>query len=133
MQDKTSPQASVKKFFGRLVEFIMSHFLRLTIAHKLMLGFSSLLALLVIISVYALMNLNRLNDINNSILQTDLPVILASEKMIDAILAQELYTRRYMVFRTSDVLDIFLYKKKVFEDLLKRIKSRAGTKKHPGD
>ena len=112
MEDDRSPQVSEKKVFGRLVEFIISHFLRLNIANKLMLGFSSLLALLVIISVYALMNLNRLNAINNSILQTDLPVIVVSEKMIDLIFAQELYTRRYMVFRTSDVLNIFLRKKK---------------------
>jgi GGDEF domain-containing protein/CHASE3 domain sensor protein len=122
MQDQPGPQVSGKKFYGRMVDFITSHFLRLNIANKLMLGFSSLLVLLVIISAYALMNLNRLNAINTSILQTDLPIILASEKMIDAILAQELYTRRYMVFRTSDVFDIFLYKKQVFEDHLNRIK-----------
>ncbi len=81
-----------------------------------MLGFSSLLALLVIISVYALMNLNRLNEINSSIVLTDLPVIHASEKMIDLILAQELYTRRYMVFRTADVKNIFLHKKKCLNE-----------------
>jgi len=123
LQDDISPQKSKKKIFRRLAEFITLHFLRLNIANKLMLGFSSLLALLVIISVYTLMNLNRLNAINSSIVQTDLPVIHASEKMIDLILAQELYTRRYMVFRTSDVKKIFLHKKMVFEQLLKRIKS----------
>ena len=64
MADNLNPQASAKKAFGRLAEFITSNFLRLNIANKLMLGFSSLLALLVIISIYALMNLNRLNAIN---------------------------------------------------------------------
>ncbi len=123
MEDDRSPQVSEKKVFGRLIEFITLHFLRLNIANKLMLGFSSLLALLVIISVYALINLNRLNAINTSILQTDLPVILASEKMIDLIFAEELYARRYMVFRTSDMLNIFLQKKQVFEHQLNRIKS----------
>ncbi|MCP4622614.1 MAG: hypothetical protein GY850_03675 [bacterium] len=111
MGDDRSSQVRERKIFGRLVEFITLHFLRLNIANKLMLGFSSLLVLLVIISIYALMNLNRLNAINRSIVQTDLPVIHASEKMIDLILAQELYTRRYMVFRTSDTLRIFLFKK----------------------
>jgi GGDEF domain-containing protein len=123
MADNLNPQAGAKKAFSRLSEFITSNFLRLNIANKLMLGFSSLLVLLVIISVYALMNLNRLNAINSSILQSDLPVILVSEKMIDGIFAQELYTRRYMVFRTTDVMDIFLYKKKVFENLINRVKS----------
>jgi GGDEF domain-containing protein len=123
MADNLNPQAGAKKAFSRLAEFITSNFLRLNIANKLMLGFSSLLVLLVIISVYALMNLNRLNAINSSILQSDLPVILVSEKMIDGIFAQELYTRRYMVFRTTDVMDIFLYKKKEFENLINRVKS----------
>jgi diguanylate cyclase (GGDEF)-like protein len=123
MEDDRSPQVSEKKVFDRLVGFIILHFLRLNIANKLMLGFSSLLALLVIISVYALMNLNRLNAINNSILKTDLPVIHASEKMIDVIFSQELYMRRYMVFRTSDVLKIFKHKNQIFVHLLNRIKS----------
>jgi len=123
MDDAQSPQIGTKKNFGRLIDFITLHFLRLTIAHKLMLGFSSLLALLVIISLYALMNLNRLNAINQSIVLTDLPVIHASEKMIDLILAQELYTRRYMVFRTADVKRIFLHKKRIFERLIEQIKS----------
>ncbi|HIL99173.1 MAG TPA: hypothetical protein EYG51_25195 [Pseudomonadales bacterium] len=104
-----------------MVEFVSSNFLRLTIATKLMLGFSALLTLLVIISVYALTNLNRLNSINYSIIQTDLPVILASEKMIDILLAEELYLRRHMVFQTADVLDIFLSKKEEFKAQLYRI------------
>ena len=123
MADDRSPQVSEKKVVRRLVGFIISNFLRLNIANKLMLGFSSLLTLLVIISVYALINLNRLNAINNSILQTDLPVIHASEKMIDVIFSEELYMRRYMVYRTSDVLKIFLHKKQIFVHLLNRIKS----------
>jgi len=123
MEEDRSPQTGAKDLFDRVVEFISSNFLRLNIANKLMLGFSSLLALLVIISAYALTNLNRLNSINDSILQTDVPVILASGKMIDLILAEELYIRRYMVFRTSDVSDIFLHKKGVFENQLSRVES----------
>lgn len=133
MEDNRDSQASEKKVFGRLVEFITSHFLRMTIAHKLLLGFSSLLILLVIISVYALMNLNRLNAINSSILQTDLPVILVSEKMIDLIFAEELYARRYMVFQTPDMMDIVLYKKLAFENLLNRVKSVPEKRNFPVD
>jgi len=123
MADDTSPQVGEKKVFGRLVDFIVANFLRLTIANKLMLGFSSLLALLVIISFYALTNLNRINSINSSILLTDLPVILASDKMIDLIFSEELYTRRYMVFRNDEVIDIFWRKKAAFDDQIKRIEA----------
>ena len=46
MEDDRSPQVSEKKVFGRLAGSITSNFLQLNIANKLMLGFSSLLALL---------------------------------------------------------------------------------------
>ena len=113
--------------------FVIAYFLRLNIARKLMLGFSSLLALLVIISVYALMNLNRLNGLNTSILQADLPVINASEKMVDAIFAEERYGRRYLVLGTPDMMDLFVTKKKEFEGLLEQVRSTPGGKHLPMD
>jgi diguanylate cyclase (GGDEF)-like protein len=121
--DSQDPRLNEKKAFDRMMEFFIAYFLRLNIARKLMLGYSSLLALLVIISVYALMNLNRLNALNNSILHTDLPVINASEKMIDVIFAQERYARRYLILGTPDMLNLFSDKKEEFEDLLSQIKS----------
>jgi diguanylate cyclase (GGDEF)-like protein len=123
MADDKDTRVSEKNSFARLADFCVANFLRLTIANKLMLGFSSLLALLLIISFYALSNLNRLNSINESILLTDQPIILASEKMIDLIFAQELYTRRYLVFRNAEVIGIFWRKKAAFDDQLKRIQS----------
>ncbi len=121
------------KVVDRMLDSVIAYFLRLNISRKLMLGYSSLLALLVIISVYALMNLNRLNALNTSILQTDLPVINASEKMVDAIFAQERYGRRYLILGTSDVMDLFLAKKAEFEDLLQQVKSTPGGKHLPVD
>jgi GGDEF domain-containing protein/CHASE3 domain sensor protein len=121
------------KAVDRMMGFIIGYFLRLNIARKLMLGYSSLLALLVIISVYALMNLNRLNALNTSILQTDLPVINASEKMVDAIFAQERYARRYLILGTPDVMDLFSAKKKEFEGLLEQVRSTPGGKHLPVD
>jgi len=120
-----------KMVFKRLAEFVRSNFLRLNIANKLLLGFSSLLILLVIVSAFALTNLNRLNLLNESILQTDIPVILASEEMIDLVLAEELYIRRYMVFRTADVLDIFLARKNDFTTQLDRIKLAPEQREFP--
>ena len=131
MEDNRSPQPSEPLPFGPLGGFIISNFLRLSIADKLMLGFSSLLALLVIISVYALTNLNRISSINESIQQTDIPVIVAAEKMIDLVLEEELYARRYMVFRTSDVLNIFQDKQTAFEHQLDIIDSVPDRKNFP--
>jgi diguanylate cyclase (GGDEF)-like protein len=131
MDEDRNLEITDKKIVDRWVDSIIAYFLRLNIARKLMVGYSSLLALLVIISIYALTNLNRLNAINTSILQTDLPVIDASEKMIDVVLAQELYARRYIILGTSDVLNIFLEKRKEFEQLIDRIRDIPGYQKFP--
>ncbi len=120
-----------KNVFEPLVEFVRSNFLRMNIANKLLLGFSSLLILLVIVSAFALTNLNRLNQLNESIVQTDIPVILASDEMIDLVLAEELYIRRYMVFRTDDVLDVFVARKSDFTVQLDRIRGVPEPREFP--
>ena len=111
------------KVLDRLVNFAVAYFHRLNIARKLMLGYSSLLALLIIISVYALINLNRLNGLNHSILQTDIPVIATSEKMIDVLLAQELYAQRYLILGSADVLALFKGKIMEFDQLIDQIRT----------
>jgi diguanylate cyclase (GGDEF)-like protein len=110
---------------------ITSRFLRLTIAKKMLLGYVSLLSLLIIISVFALVNLNRLNSINRSILQTDIPVIAAADKMIDIILAQELYARRYAILQTSDMLNLFWDRGEEFNQHLNNLKAIPEDRKLP--
>ena len=121
--DTPHPELGELKMLDRLVNFAVAYFHRLNIARKLMLGYSSLLALLVIISVYALINLNRLNGLNHSILETDIPVIATSKKMIDVLLAQELYAQRYLILGTTDVLALFRDKIREFDQLIKQIRS----------
>jgi GGDEF domain-containing protein/CHASE3 domain sensor protein len=118
---------------GRRAGYLTRYFLGLNISKKLMLGFSSLLALLVLISVFALINLNRINAINSDILQIDLPIITASEKMIDVVLAQELYARRYLILGSSDVLNIFLQKEKEFERLMDQMRAIPADRNYPVD
>ena len=133
MAGRNKSKQTELKIIDRLIRFVVSHFYRLKIARKLMLGYSVLLVLLVGISVYALVNLNRLNEINSSILNTDLPVINTSEKMIDVILAQELYAQRYLILKTSDVLKLFWDKEKEFKQLTNEIRALPGHKAYPVD
>ena len=88
-----------------MLRAIRSYFLRISISRKLLLGYGVLLILLVIISAYSLINLNWINLINNSILTSDLPVIKASEKMIDLILEQEFYAQRYRILPKMENLE----------------------------
>ncbi len=123
MTEEQPQEAGNDKVLNRLVDGLVSKFLRLTIAKKLLLGFSSLLALLILISAYALTNLNRLNSINDSILLTDLPVILAANEMVDLIFSEELYSRRYAVFRTEEVMSLLQERNTEFKIQLERIRA----------
>ena len=133
MADRNTSKHTEWKIIDRLIGFVVSCFFRLKIARKLMLGYSVLLVLLVGISVYALVNLNRLNEINSSISNTNLPVINTSEKMIDVILAQEFYAQQYLILKTSDKLKQFMAKEKEFKRLTQEIRALPGYKAYPVD
>jgi CHASE3 domain sensor protein len=117
VSDRNPSKPHEGKFSERLIEFIVTPFYRLNIARKLMLGYCVLLLLLVGISIFALFNLNRINEINSSMLDTDLPIINISGKMVDIILAQEFYVQRYLILKSPEVLKEFWNKEKEFNQL----------------
>jgi len=57
----------------------------------------------------------------------------ASEKMIDAILAQELYARRYLILKTKDLLGIFWARDKKFKQLVAKIEGVPKDRNFPID
>ena len=133
MADPNSSQHSERKIIDRLIEFAVSPFYRLNIAKKLMLGYSVLLLLLVGISIFALFNLNQLNKINSSILETDLPIANISGKMVDVILAQERSVQRYLILKSPEVLKEFWNKEKEFNRLTEQLLALPGQKDYPID
>jgi len=108
-----------------LLKFIKSYFLRISISRKLLLGYGVLLVLLVIISAYSLINLNWINAINNSILNSDLPVIKNSEKMIDLILEQEFYAQRYRILRNLESLEHYREREAEFTQIAEQIANQS--------
>ena len=104
-----------------MLGFIKSYFFRISISRKLMLGYGVLLVLLIIISAYSLFNLNWLNAINNSILHSDLPVINATDKMIDIILEQEFYAQRYRILHKKENLARFWKRDEEFKQITEQM------------
>ena len=82
-------------------------FARLTIASKMLLGYMTLVVLTVIVVVYALVSLQRINNLNSSIVKVDIIVEEASDKMLDALLAQDTYEKRYLVLKSGDMRQLF--------------------------
>jgi len=56
-------------------------------------------ALTVIVVVYVLVNLQRINNLTQSIVNVDIKVEEASDRMLDALLAQETYEKRYLILK----------------------------------
>lgn len=106
----------------RVLDSGLGVFSRLRISEKMLFGYLLLVILLALVSLLTIISLNRLNTINNSILKTDIPVIEASEKLLDTLLDEELYIRRYLILKSPEMLDLFMERKRKFNELLKKIK-----------
>src|SRR4030067_3616465 len=94
---------------------------RLTIAKKLLLGFLSYGVLTILIALIALSSLQRLNEINNRIIERDVPLVEITDKMIEALLAQELYGRRAFILKSSEMEALFWKRSEEFKRLLKQM------------
>ncbi len=99
----------------------MHRFFRLTIARKLLLGFVSYGILTILIALIALSSLQRLNEINNRIINRDIPLVEIGDKMIEALLAQELYGRRSVILKSSEMEALFWKRSEEFENFVREI------------
>jgi GGDEF domain-containing protein/CHASE3 domain sensor protein len=100
---------------------LAARFFRLNIAKKMLLGylFSSLLTIL--IALFILSRLEHLNRINNSIIETDIPLLEITDKMMETLLAQALYGHRSMILKSPDLLPLFFARSDEFDQLTKRM------------
>ena len=96
-------------------------FLRLTIAEKLLFGFLSYGILTILVALISLSSLQRLNEINNRIINRDVPLIEIADKMIEALLAQELYGRRSVILKSSEMEALFWKRSEEFKKLLEQM------------
>ena len=95
------------RYFDGAIEKTKRKYLKLNIANKMLLGFLPLFILTVLMAVYALASLGRLNGINKSIVQGDIPLMLAMDKMISSIYSQELHGNRYMILKNVENMELF--------------------------
>lgn len=117
----------------KLSNYLTDFFFRLSIAKKLFVGYLFLVALLVIISIYSLATLNKLNVLNRGLLESNMPVIESTDDMIDAILAQEYFIRSYVILKNPEVLKAYWDRSKEFQELAGKVQSVPGAKKFPID
>lgn len=89
-------------------------FARLDIASKMLLGYMILVLLTMVVIIYALVSLQRLNSLNNRIVTVDVPVQAAAEKMREALIGQDTYEKRYIILNSPDMRTLFFKRGKEF-------------------
>jgi diguanylate cyclase (GGDEF)-like protein len=119
-----------RRYFDDAIEKTKRKYLRLNIANKLLLGFLPLFILTVLMAAYALASLARLNGINKSIVQGDIPLLLATDKMISSIYSQELYGNRYMILKSVENMELYEEERLEFKNQLVIISSLPGIDKN---
>lgn len=89
--------------------------MRLTLFSRLFLGYLGIFVLILAVSVYAVIELRRFNDITRSVLQSDTRVLDYQKKLTDTLLSEIRYERRFLITRDDALYDQFLLFKSDFE------------------
>lgn len=121
-----SPQVLDKLVPGKL-------FARLSIAQKMLLGYMLLVVLTIIVVAYALLSLQRINSLNRSIIQSEIPAQEAAENMLDAILAQDTYEKRFLILKSGEMMTLFRKRGAEFEEWLGTLRKLPGSADIPVD
>lgn len=95
--------------------------MNLTIFSRLVIAYSAILLLVAGMSGYTITQLNRLNRITHSILAIEYPTVDLGKKLIDSILSQMRYERKYLITKDKAFYDQFRILEKEFSEDLKKI------------
>lgn len=107
----------LKEYRGRISDY----FFRLNIVRKLLLGYLPLCFLLAIFAILGLMSFTTLNQLNSSIVETDIPLMNIADQMTDDIVELELYAKRYAILKDAETLEIFRQRQDDFQTRLSSI------------
>jgi len=119
--------------FWLFMKTLAARFFRLNIAKKMLLGYLFYALLTILIALFILSRLEELNRINQSIIKTDIPLLEITDKMIDTLLAQELYGQRSVILRSPGLMPLFWTRNEEFDQLRKRMDALPHPKDFPAD
>jgi GGDEF domain-containing protein len=102
---------------------IAARFSRLNVARKMLFGYFFCAFLMILIALFILSRLDQLNRINKVIINTDIPLVEISNKMTDALLAQELYANRSLNPGSLEIEPLFWKTSEEIQHLLKQMEA----------
>ncbi|OGW40444.1 MAG: hypothetical protein A2Y97_02700 [Nitrospirae bacterium RBG_13_39_12] len=93
----------------------------LTLRQKIFLGYAVMVFLIIIVGTHATWSLNTINRITATVIYDDVAALEKLKRINDNILAQDLYEKRYLVFRDINAEDLFWYRSSEFNSLITEI------------
>jgi len=101
--------------------------MRLTIFLRLVIGYLVIFTLLIVVSIYVTTKLQELEDVTNSILNINNRMLNYNKKLIDALLSQVQYERKFIILKDNDLYNNFIAANSDFTQYFKEMTSFAGS------
>ncbi|RJX25661.1 MAG: diguanylate cyclase [Desulfurivibrio sp.] len=99
----------------------MKRFLRLTLEEKMILGYMPVILVTIFIAAISLQGLQELDKINKNILKSDTVLVQLADRMVDNLLAQEAYGRRFLILQSQEMQEMFWQRGQDFKTLIARV------------
>ena len=96
-----------------------------TIANKILLGFFPLIVLLGVIPLFALINLDKLTEMNQRMVQEDIFIIESIDELFNELLLQESFGQHYLIAQTDEIKQRFTDHNEKFNVLLSQLKEKT--------
>jgi diguanylate cyclase (GGDEF)-like protein len=103
----------------------MLRFQQSTIANKILLGFLPLIVLLGGIPIFALVNLDKLTEMNQKMVHEDLFVLESIDDLFNELFLQESFGQHYLIRQTEEIKQRFIDHGDVFKTVLSKLKNSA--------
>ncbi len=94
---------------------------KLNLTQKMLIGYTILTVSSVFIFVYAKSSFQKLNTLNRSILNVDITIQKATRDMMNAIMDQDNYEKRYLILKSNDMLVLFSKRGKDFNAWIEKL------------
>jgi GGDEF domain-containing protein/CHASE3 domain sensor protein len=92
--------------------------MNLTLRHKILLGYIVMISLTIVVAAYAIWSLVEINKVTSEIIYTDGAAAEKMSKINDALLAQDLFEKRFLTLRHTDAENSFWERSREFKSLL---------------
>ncbi|MBN1930711.1 MAG: diguanylate cyclase [Desulfobacterales bacterium] len=109
----------------------ITDFQKFSISTKIIFGYLPIFIVMMLITIIALSSLTEANKTSKNIVEYDIVLLESANHMIDSLLAQESYGRRYLILGSREMLDLFRQRSKEFNAFVTQIQALKGSKNIP--